>query len=335
MLRRIMHQWERKLSTVDKNRETQPFDWGFEFLNHGFVPDADPKNSILRFNQTVVGESREFFAPSEIKSYELEGDVLRFESSIRSPYEQNNLVRCRLFPSKSRSRAVIVLPQWNANPQGHVGLCQLLAKLGITALRLTLPYHEERNPLNGPRAEYLVSSNIGRTIQGVQQAVQDARSAAEWLEREGYERIGIMGTSIGSCISFLAFVHDERFRVGVFNHVSSYFGDVVWNGITTRHIRVALEDVFNPEELRDAWAVISPNSYVARLKDSQRKSLLISAKYDLTFTPELSRLLFEEHDRWSIPYDVSFLPCGHYSSALTPFKHRIGYLVSTYFRKHL
>jgi hypothetical protein len=46
-------------------------------------------------------------------------------------------------------------------------------------------------------------------------------------------------------------------------------------------------------------------------------------------------LLFDEHKRHEIPFDVSFLPCGHYTSALTPFKHRVGYLIAKYFRKHL
>ena len=43
--------------------------------------------------------------------------------------------------------------------------------------------------------------------------------------------MGLIGTSIGSCIAFLTFAHDERFSTGVFIHVSSYYADVVWNGL--------------------------------------------------------------------------------------------------------
>ena len=32
----------------------------------------------------------------------------------------------------------------------------------------------------------------------------DTRSAVDWLEREGFEHIGIRGTSLGSCYAFLA-----------------------------------------------------------------------------------------------------------------------------------
>ena len=212
----------------------------------------------------------------------------------------------------------------------------MLARLGITALRLTLPYHEQRNPHGGPRADFLVSANIGRTIQGIRQAVTDARNAADWLQAEGYESIGIMGSSVGSCISFLTFVHDVRFKTGVFNHVSSYFGDVVWKGISTRHVRRGIEGSLSREELREAWSVISPNTYVQRLRLlPHRKYLLISARYDRTFPPDLSRLLLDEHHRWDLPYDATFLPCGHYTLAMTPFKHIDGYLISRYLRRHL
>jgi len=328
-----MHRWERRLHTRDKNRTTLPFDWGLDFLD---LPDSpNVKETVGDFNRRTIEVSENYFA-HQTRDFQVKDGILEFRSSIESPYEVNNLARFRIFyPGKSRDSAVIVLPQWNANASSHIALCKLLAKLGVTTLRLTLPYHEERNP-SGPRADYMVSPNIGRTIQAIRQAVTDARNAADWLQLQGFQRIGIMGTSVGSCISFLAFVHDERFRVGVFNHVSSFFGDVVWHGISTQHVRKGIDPVLSKDELHDAWAVISPNSYVPRLAQSSvRKQLLISARYDLTFPPDLSQMLFEEHKRHDIPYDVSFLPCGHYTSALTPFKHRVGYLIATYFRRHL
>ncbi len=334
MIQTWMHRWERKLSLQDKNRTTLPFDWGFEFLD--FFPTAeDRKQALFVFNQQTIANSADYFA-HQPRKFRIVNGTLKFPSSIESPYEQNNLAGCRIFPAKdSGKRAVLVLPQWNANADGHVGLCRLLARLGITTLRLTLPYHEERNP-KGPRADYMVSPNLGRTIQAIRQAALDARNAIDWLVAEGYSRIGIMGTSVGSCISFLAYVHDPRIRVGVFHHVSSFFGDVVWNGISTQHVRKGIEPHLTKEELHKAWAVISPNSYVSRLTgETERKCLLISARYDLTFPPDLSHLLFQEHHRHGIPFDVSFLPCGHYTSALTPFKHRVGYLIAKYFRKHL
>ena len=67
------------------------------------------------------------------------GDVLLFPSALTTPHLENNTVRCGYFPARrardgKRSRAaVIVLPQWNADAGGHVGLCRLLAWNGMSA----------------------------------------------------------------------------------------------------------------------------------------------------------------------------------------------------------
>ena len=117
-----------------------------------------------------------------------------------------------------------------------------------------MPYHDERRPPELLRAEYIVSSNIGRTAQANQQAVLDVRRIVDWLQREGYERIGVMGTSLGSCLTMLAMTHDARITAGAFNHVSPYFADVVWHGLSTRHVRAGLEGHVDLDELRQYLA---------------------------------------------------------------------------------
>src|SRR5262249_25642348 len=155
------------------------------------------------------------------------------------------------------------------------------------SLRLSLPYHHHRKPPQLERAEYIVSANIGRTIAAIRQAVLDARRAADWLLERGYRRIGIVGTSVGSCIGFLAFVHDERFSTGEFIHVSSFFADVVWNGLSTKHVRVGLEEAIDLEQLRALWSPISPYPFIKRLRGTARPILTLSGRYDTTFLPSL------------------------------------------------
>ena len=66
--------------------------------------------------------------------------------------------------------------------------------------------------------------------------------------------LGIAGTSLGSCYAFLTSAHDRRLRANVFNLFSLYFADVVWTGLTTRHIRQGLEGRIALEQLRAAQA---------------------------------------------------------------------------------
>src|SRR5438093_674681 len=150
-----------------------------------------------------------------------------------TPQPENDTVYCRYFPSRSRRAAVLVLPQWNADPEGHVGLCRLLAWAGMSALRLSLPYHDRRMPPELHRADYIVSANVARTVQVCRQAVLDARRAVHWLAAQGYDRIGILGTSLGSCLALLTTAHEPLVRAEALNHISPHFADVVLRGVST------------------------------------------------------------------------------------------------------
>ena len=123
-----------------------------------------------------------------------------------------------------------------------------------------------------------------------------------------------MGTSLGSCYAFIAAAHDPRIRVAAFNHASTYVADVVWHGQSTRHIRQGIEQQIDLERLRQAWLAVSPMSYFEQFSRWPRKSLIIYAKYDLTFLPELSRQVVEEFERHGLDHKVAVLPCGHYTT---------------------
>ena len=146
------------------------------------------------------------------------------------------------------------MSQWNADRDGHVGLARLLARFGISALRMSLPYHDLRMPAELTRADYIVSSNIARTVQVCRQAVLDARRAIAWLALQGYERIGILGTSLGSCLAMLTTAHEPRIRAQALNHISPWFADVVWRGLSTQHVRKGLEGHVELSQLRESLA---------------------------------------------------------------------------------
>jgi dipeptidyl aminopeptidase/acylaminoacyl peptidase len=155
-------------------------------------------------------------------------------------------------------------------------------------------------------------------MQVCRQAVLDARRAVAWLAREGYDSIGILGTSLGSCLSMLTAAHEPLLKAAALNHISPYFADVVWEGLSTEHVRTGLEGHIELEQLRRLWLPISPFPYLDRVRD--KRILLVYARYDLTFPVRLSRMLVEEFRRREISHDLHVLPCGHYSTGVTPFK---------------
>jgi pimeloyl-ACP methyl ester carboxylesterase len=185
------------------------------------------------------------------------------------------------------------------------------------------------------RADYAVSANVARTVDATRQAVIDTRSCADWLERMGYERIGLVGTSLGSCYAFLASSHDPRFEVNVFNHCSTYFADVVWEGLSSQHIRQSLEPAITLDRLREAWGVISPPHYIERYSTLKKKSLFIYARYDTTFPLHFSEQVMAKARELNLDHKAVMLPCGHYTMGETPFKFIDGYHICSFLKRNL
>jgi dienelactone hydrolase len=333
-----MHRRERWYHQLDNNRLVRPFEWGLEhIIDH--VNGDDPRILLRNYTERVMTASDEFYALPEITNYELRDDQLTWTSAIKTPSPDNNIARARFFRATTKNgkrptKAVVVLPQWNAQPESHVEACRIFNMIGMSALRLTLPYHQQRRPAELERADHLVSTNIGRTIQSMRQAVLDTRAAVRWLKNEGYERVGILGTSVGSCIAFLAFAHEPDLNAGAFNHVSGYVADVVWHGLSTAHVRAGLADHISLDELRDYWAPISPFPFMSRVAEvGQRPMRFIVARYDLTFPIDLSRAAIAEARRFKLPLDIVWLPCGHYTTAELPWKAIDAWKIATFFRK--
>ncbi len=332
--------------------------------------DAGAEAAMVRISQLLIRHSDVFFGyerptdfrleerhpelfPTNVRPETLEKDAeikrlaaegksskaqfLRFTSPERTPYPENDLVNARWYPApehKDPSRpkqAIVVMPQWNADAFSHNALCAIFNRMGISALRLSKPYHDIRRPAELERSDYAVSANIGRTISACRQAVVDIRCCIDWLEMQGYEQFGVLGTSLGSCYAFLASAHDKRIRVNAFNHASTAFGDVVWAGQSTRHIHKALEDAgLTQPRLRALWSAISPVSYYERMASEEveglrKKILLVYANYDLTFPKEYSLQVVDAFTRVGLNFEKRVLPCGHYTTGETPFQYMDGW----------
>ena len=274
---------------------------------------------------------------------------LRFTSPVTTPHPQNDQVNARWFPTSPEQeekfrrlgkprQAMIVMPQWNADAFSHNALCEIFNRFGISCLRLSKPYHDIRRPAELERSDYAVSANIGRTISACQQAVVDIRSSIDWLETQGYEQFGVLGTSLGSCYAFIAAAHDPRLKVCAFNHASTWFGDVVWTGQSTRHIHEAFEQAgLTQTTVREIFRAISPMAYMERFAANPKRVLVVHAKYDLTFLEEFSLDVLKNFEAHHIDYQSRVLPCGHYTTGETPYKYidawYLGSFVHSAFKK--
>ncbi|WP_213805212.1 alpha/beta hydrolase family protein [Granulicella sp. dw_53] len=365
-----MFSWETALTTRDTNRIVRPLEWGFDWLSDFSHDGPDDLQTMVELNRQIVACSDDFFGyktptdfrlemrhpqlfPTNVRPETLaqdaelklqaaigeleEAEFLRFTSPVATPYPENDVVNARWYPAPAEKQAgkpkqaIIVMPQWNADAFSHNALCTLFNRFGISALRLSKPYHDIRRPAELERSDYAVSSNIGRTTAACRQAVVDIRSCLDWLESQGYEQFGILGTSLGSCYAFIAAAHDARLKVCAFNHASTWFGDVVWTGQSTRHVRAAFEQAgLNRDQIREVFTGISPMSYMERFAANPKRVLVVHATYDLTFLREFSLDVLANFDRHKVDYVSKVLPCGHYTTGETPYKYMDGWYLGSF-----
>ena len=287
----------------------------------------------------TLAQDAEFKLQAAVGELE-EADFLRFTSPIPTRYPENDIVNARWYPASPEKQqgkpkqAIIVMPQWNADAFSHNALCTLFNRFGISALRLSKPYHDIRRPAELERSDYAVSSNIGRTTAACRQAVIDIRSCLDWLQSQGYEHFGVLGTSLGSAYAFIAAAFDPRLQVCAFNHASTWFGDVVWTGQSTRHIRAAFEDAGLTQDLiRQIFTGVSPMAHMERFAANPRQVLVVHATYDLTFLREFSLDVLTSFDRHKVDYVSKVLPCGHYTTGETPYKYIDGWYLGSFVYK--
>ena len=358
MLKRYMHKRERYFAMLNDNRTVQPFEWGAEFVTD-HLNGHDPQQVLAEFSKNAVANSDDYFAAPITANFQLETrlypstaslsaeelktppeqiklSVLKWKSAVETITAENNTAYATYFPHANKRAAVIILPHWNAKAGTYFDLAKFFNKVGLSALRLTLPYHEERMPPELERADHLVSPNIGRSLQSIRQAVLDTRAAVAWLKQQGYEKVGIVGTSIGSCVAFMAWVHEPQLDAAVFNHVSGYMADVVWHGLSTYHVRESFGENLDLEELREYWMPVSPMAYMQKLASlPTRPQRYIYTLYDLSFPIELSRDVMRELRRRKIKHSKAAIPCGHYTLGEKPWVYLDGYKIISYLHKHL
>jgi hypothetical protein len=336
---------------------------------------AAAEAAMVRINRALIENSESFFGYEKPTDYRLEerypelyptnvrpetlaqdaalkqqaaegklakAQYLRFTSPERTAYPENDLVNARWYPAPAHKdpnrprQAIVVMPQWNADGFSHNSLCDIFNKMGISALRLSMPYHDIRRPAELERSDYATSANVGRTLSACRQAVVDIRCCLDWLEDQGYEHFGVLGTSLGSCYAFLASAHDPRIRVNAFNHASTSFGDVVWAGQSTRHVKQALDDAgLSQERIRALWSAISPVSYYPRIASPAaggplKKVLVVYANYDLTFPLEYSLQVIKAFREIGLNFERRVLPCGHYTTGETPYKFIDGWYMGSF-----
>ncbi|MBZ9709538.1 dienelactone hydrolase-related enzyme [Mesorhizobium sp. ESP7-2] len=285
-------------------------------------PGAKKITSIEEFcalADQAVADPAFFDEPSvSDQGFERLGGWLKFPSDISTDIEQNNVVSAKITESGSFDQAMVIFHHWNASARNRQ-IANFFSQRGITVVEIAMPYHFERSRPNSVHADYMLSPNLGRTIQSVRQAVLDGRKLIRWLKIEGYREISVLGMSLGSWVAGVVAAHDSAVSKASLFLTAGSLADMVWTGRATRLIRDSLEPEIELTDLRRAWGPLNLENYAHSLARPDLDFHVVLAKRDKVVLPELSERFMQRLDDAGARPNILKLNCGHYSLAMPPY----------------
>ena len=267
----------------------------------------------------AVADPTFFDAPiGSHQDFQRQGEWLRFPSDVSTDVDQNNVVWAKITEGASVDHAIVVFHHWNATARNRQ-IAKFFSRRGVTVVEIAMPYHLERRRPGSLHADYMLSANLGRTIQSVRQGVLDGRKLIRWLKIEGYREISVFGMSLGSWIAGAVAAHDPAVSKASLFLTAGSLADMVWTGRATRSIRDSLEPAIELSDLRQAWGPLNLENYVDRLTRPDLDLHVVLAERDKVVLPELSQRFMRKLRGAGAQPTILELNCGHYSLATPPY----------------
>jgi dienelactone hydrolase len=239
---------------------------------------------------------------------------LQFPSPVTTRCRENNTVHAEYYRPRGTGPfpCVIVLDITAGDQSVSRAIATHLAQNQIGGLFVQMAYYGPRRP-PGSR-ERLLSTNFEHTMAAVRQTVLDIRRATAWMESRPEidpNRLGILGTSLGSFIGALAAEMEPKLTgvallLGGGGLVDAYYDDV-----KAAPYRKLWEFLGGTKEL--AARLISPAdplTCAANLKC--RRVLMIAARRDEIVPRKATEALW----RAAGEQEIVWYDCTHYGAVL-------------------
>ena len=233
----------------------------------------------------------------------------RFSSPVESGYVANDVVRGERWRHVSFPESDAAAVFLHSGFAEHFGVEKKLARQalarGVHVYAPALPFHMGRQPeASAYSGQYLLSSDVVRTVRGHVQAATEAAALVEELRRRGYRRIILAGVSLGGHMACLALT---RVKVeGAFLLMPGVDPLATpWHAVAGEPARRLVEEQGNGTLAR-AVRGASPFHLRSPLVDNE-DILFLYGDYDVMCPPERTEGLREV---WQGAAAHRF-PCGH------------------------
>lgn len=237
---------------------------------------------------------------------------LTFPSPVETPHVENNTVHCEYFRPQTPGKhpAVIVLHILGGDFDLSRLFARQLAREGVAALFLKLPYYGPRRP-EGVRVR-MVSEDPRATVAGMRQAILDIRRGVSWLaaqEEVDEGRLGIFGISLGGITSALALAAEPRLTSGCLMLAGGDVAQVAWDNPELAKLRQRwTEQGGTKEEFLDLWRNIDPVTYAQLARGKQ--ILMLNARQDEVIPPKCTESLWHALGE----PEIVWYEAGHFSA---------------------
>jgi len=240
---------------------------------------------------------------------------LSFRSSLSAPYEENNTVRCRVFPANEPAgEMVFVHGLYEDNMQIYDFFIALLNEQGMNVYLLVLPFHYERKPGESAfSGEYFWSADVDRSAFAFKQAVYDLSQLYRHVKARGGRKVWIVGFSMGGGVALRLAALAPLDGVFVINPVCN-ITELMWNSPLFSTIKSDLEahnQTF--EMIRERYSHLEPLN-VGDIRIPREKVVLARGLYDQINDPANYELFAK---RWGVQHILSY-KAGHLNILRVP-----------------
>lgn len=239
---------------------------------------------------------------------------VKFPSAVITKYPENNTVYCEWYRPYGDGPfpTAVVLDILGGDQTLARVQSRYLAQKGIACLFVQMPYYGPRKPA-GTRIR-LIMPDIDHSLNAVRQTVLDIRRAAAWLANQpevDQDRLGVIGTSLGSFMGSLTAEMEPRFKkvaivLGGGGIVDAFYDHPY--GAPARALWEALGG--SKAKLQERISIADPLTCATNLCD--RSVIMVAASHDEIVPPAATRRMWEALGRPKIIwYDA-----GHYSAVV-------------------
>ncbi|MCF7729309.1 MAG: alpha/beta hydrolase family protein [Chthoniobacterales bacterium] len=244
-----------------------------------------------------------YFSVPPMKTYEMDNNILSWESPISTSFVENNRVRALFFPASHKKSEyhptlIILHALMSTSDHGYRRIAAHMNQRGWNVLFPHLPFHYSRRPKDHANGALTITTDLIRTAQTVRQAVQEIRQLMVWLRIQGSERIGLLATSYGGWVASLL-LSLECVDFAVLLQPIIDLNLALFKSPLARMMGSSLRAHGVTHEHLDRHAHLTGPSFATPLTSSERIAL-IGGTYDCIAPPEQLKY-FCSH--WNVRYE--------------------------------